>query len=307
MPGMRIGAIVNAVGGTIQLGGLAAERERLSAALAKCDFAAEVIFSTGADLRENAERLLEEVTAKRVDAVVVGGGDGSVSTVAGILAGTGVPLGILPLGTLNHFAKDLGLPLDLDGAAQVIAAARTRSVDVAKVNGRVFVNNSSIGIYPYMVVDRERRSAEGHGKRLAMARAFLRMLWRFPRRRLWISAEGWTARYRTPCLFIGNNEYSGDLLTLGERHRLDAGELWLFMAKQQSAGALLWFAFRAAFGGLDQAGDFETRRVGTTEVRMRASRVHVSVDGEVETMRPPLRYRVRPGALRVFAPAASGS
>ena len=140
-----------------------------------------------------------------------------------------------------------------------------------------------------------------------MGRAFLRMLWRFPRRRLWISAEGWTTRHRTPCLFIGNNEYSGDLFTLGKRRRLDAGVLWLFMAKQRSARALLWFAFRAAFGRLDQAGDFETRCVGTAEVQMRASRVHVSMDGEVETMRPPLRYRVRPGALRVFAPVPSTS
>src|SRR5687767_82370 len=117
---MKICVIVNADGGTIQRGGFDAERERLSAALAKCDFAAEVIFSTGADLRRNAERMLKEAAAKWIDAVVVGGGDGSVSTVADVLVGTGVPLGILPLGTLNHFAKDLGLPLEVEGAAQVI-------------------------------------------------------------------------------------------------------------------------------------------------------------------------------------------
>ena len=215
-----------------------------------------------------------------------------------------MPLGILPLGTLHHFAKDLGLPLDIDGAVQVIATAHTRDVDVAEVNGRVFINNASIGIHPCMVVDRDRRrSTAGLSKGLAMALAFLRMLWRFPRRRLAICAEGWTTPQRTPCLFVGNNEYSVELLTLGRRNRLDAGELWLFVATPHHARALLWFAVRAAFGGLNQGEDFATLRAKAVEIRMRASRMHVALDGEVATMRPPLTYRVRPGALRVFAPA----
>ena len=90
--------------------------------------------------------------AKRgeIDAIVVGGGDGSVRTVAGVLADTGVPLGVLPLGTLNHFAKDLGIPLKVEQAAAAIAAGHTRNVDIAEVNGKTFINNSSIGIYPYM-------------------------------------------------------------------------------------------------------------------------------------------------------------
>ena len=169
---------------------------------------------------------------------MVGGGDGTVGTVAGVMAGTGVPLGILPLGTLNHFAKDLGLPLDVVGAARLIAAAVTRDVDVAEVNGRVFVNNSSVGIYPLMVTDRDlRRRRHGLGKWLAMSLAFVRMLWRFPRRRLRLRAEGWTTPYRTPCLFVGNNEYSMELLSLGQRRRLDGGELWLGVVKQRRPGA----------------------------------------------------------------------
>lgn len=306
LPGMRILVVVNAEGGTVRSGDV--DAERLSAALARAGLVAEVVFAASAAVQRTAERALREAAARRVDAVVVGGGDGTVGTVAAVVAGTGVPLGILPLGTLNHFAKDLGLPLDVDGAAGVIAAAWTREVDVAEVNGRVFVNNSSIGLYPYMVVDRERRrSTAGHGKGLAMALAFLRMLWRFPRRRLSIRSKGWSAPYRTPCLFVGNNEYSVELLTLGRRRRLDAGKLWLFVATPRSARALLWFAFRAAFGGLDQAGDFETLRAEEVEIRMRTSRVHVALDGEVATLRPPLTYRVRPGALRVLAPAPPAS
>ena len=82
-----------------------------------------------------------------IDAVVVGGGDGSIRTVASVLAETSVPLGVLPLGTLNHFVKDLGIPLPLEEAAATIAAGHLRVVDLAEVNGRVFVNNVSLGLY----------------------------------------------------------------------------------------------------------------------------------------------------------------
>ena len=115
------------------------------------------------------------------DAIVVGGGDGSIRTLASVLAGTDVPLGVLPLGTLNHFAKDLGIPLQVEEAAAIIAAGRTRVVDLAEVNGETFINNSSIGIYPYMVIDRERRRARHKlAKWMAMVPAFFRMLRHFP-------------------------------------------------------------------------------------------------------------------------------
>ena len=87
------------------------------------------------------------------------------------------------------------------------------------------------------------------------------------------AAEGWAAPYRTPCLFVGNNEYSMGLMSLGERHRLDAGELWLGVVKQRSALELLWFAARIVSGRLDQARDFETLRASSLEIAMNASRV----------------------------------
>jgi diacylglycerol kinase family enzyme len=106
----------------------------------------------------------------RPDVLVAGGGDGTVSAAAAALADGDVVLGVLPLGTLNHFAKDLGIPLDLDAAAAAIVAGRTARVDVGEVNGRVFVNNSSIGLYPEIVLDRERqRRRLGRGKWPALA------------------------------------------------------------------------------------------------------------------------------------------
>lgn len=301
---LRIRVIVNAEGGTVQAGGIASED--LAAAFAKHGLTAEIRFVPGAEIQHEADQARAAAQSSELDAVVVGGGDGTVGTVAGALADSGVPLGVLPLGTLNHFAKDLGLPQDIEGAVQVIATGLSRAVDLAEVNGRVFVNNSSVGIYPYMVVDRDRRrSLDGHAKWPAMTLAFMRMLWRFPRRRLRVQTAGWSAPHRTPCLFVGNNAYGIELMTLGRRSRLDSGQLWLFIAKQRSRAGLLWFGARAAVGAIDDARDFEALDTESLEIAMRASRVHVAIDGEVTTMRTPLRYRTRPGALQVFAPLAA--
>jgi diacylglycerol kinase family enzyme len=264
---------------------------------------AELKFCEGAELRLLAQKALASAKAGEIDAVVVGGGDGSIRTVAGVLAGSGVPLGILPLGTLNHFAKDLGIPLNLGEAAEVIAKGAQREVDLAEVNGETFINNSSIGIYPYMVLDRERRRAQHKiAKWMAMVPALFRVARHFPRRRLALSAEGWTRPYRTPCLLIGNNEYRIEFPTLGRRHHLDQGKLSVYVVKQRRPWGLFWMIWRMAFGKVGQARDVESFRLSDLEVRSKTSRLPVALDGEVEFMRPPLHYRSRPQALQVIVP-----
>ena len=96
--------------------------------------------------------------------IIAGGGDGTISSVAGVLAGTGRILGVLPLGTLNHFAKDLQIPLDIEGALNTIVASNIMQVDVGEVNGRFFLNNSSLGLYPRIVREREKQQRLGWGK-----------------------------------------------------------------------------------------------------------------------------------------------
>lgn len=305
---LRLKVLLNGGGGTVRRHGAEALRDRLAAVLAGQGADAEFLLLRGDELADAARQALADRRAGRIDAVVVGGGDGSVSTVAGVLAGTGVPLGVLPLGTLNHFAKDLGMPQEPEAAAAALVAARPRRADVAEVNGRVFVNNSLLGAYPYMVVERERqRERRGLGKWPAMAWAFLRMLWRFPRRRLALEAEGWTRPYRTPLLFVGVNEYSMEKLRLRRPRGLDGGHLWLMVARHRTPFGFFRFAVRTALRGLQDSDDFELLQVTHAEVRTLASRVLVSRDGEVERMRGPLRYRIRPGDLTVLAPDGDGA
>jgi len=243
--------------------------------------------------------------AERGDALlIVGGGDGTIGSAAAALVGTETKLGILPLGTLNHFARDLGLPTDLGEASKVIAAGEDRRVDVAEMNERIFINNSAIGLYPLMVVDRDlQRRRLGRSKRLAMLVASLRTLWRFGHRRLTLTInEEQKARVDTPLLFVGNNDYRIDLAAAGTRERLDGGELTVMVMRKKTRRGMIAASIRALFNR-SHPNDM-VRIDGVERLRVSSHRNHlaVSLDGEVVRAASPLEYRIRRRALRVIAP-----
>ncbi len=167
----------------------------------------------GGDLAARTRR-----AASRGDTLVAAGGDGTVNAVAAVAVETGATLGVLPAGTLNHFAKDLRIPLDPAEAVDTIVAGHVQMVDVGEVNGRIFVNNSSIGIYPRMVWERDGEQRRGRRKAVAFGIAMLRT-WRNYRTfagRLLI--DGTPHVVRTPFVFIGNNEYVAEGIPAGCAH-----------------------------------------------------------------------------------------
>jgi diacylglycerol kinase family enzyme len=298
---MQVRVIVNKSGGTLKAG-KGDEEARIRAAFAGAGIDADLRLVEPDDI---VEAFREAASAPGLDAVVAGGGDGTLSCAAGQLAGSGRPFGILPLGTLNHLARDAGIPNDLDGAAAVIAAGHVRAIDVCEVNGRVFVNNSSVGLYPDMVRRREAQQERlGRGKRLAMFWASFASLRSFRRHRLWISAPGLEERIWTPLLFVGNNRYQVNLFGLGQRDQLDGGELCLYAIRARSRIHLFWAGVRGVFGRLDQQRDFVTAYVTEAEIASDRAQLTLSADGETMRMETPLRYRIRPGALRLIVPAA---
>ena len=235
--------------------------------------------------------------------VIAAGGDGTVGSVAGELAGSSATLGILPLGTLNHFARDLGIPFDLAAAAKAIAAGTMRRVDIADVNGRAFVNNASIGLYPLMVMDRDAQQQRfGRSKRLAMLVAALRTMTRFHARRLRLRANGGEARVDTPLLFVGNNDYRLAFPGAGRREALDDGQLCVMVMRSKSLPGFLAATARALLG-IGRADDM-VRLDGVRELEVDSSRglLTVALDGETLHLAPPLAFRIRPRALAVIVP-----
>ena len=302
-PPIRVAALLNVMAGGIESSG---EKlgEIVRSAFAARGIACEIEALPGGKLADAAKRALQRAKKNELDAIIAGGGDGTIHTIAAVLAGTDVPLGILPLGTLNHFAKDLRIPMKLEHAVDVVAAAHSVNIDVGEVNGIVFLNNSSIGVYPYMVLDRERLRRTGLKKWTAMALAGLRMLRVFPVRRLRVHAEGWVEPCRTPCLFVGNNQYTFNLTAPRKRENLEGGELWFYIVKHQTRLSLVWFTFRSLLGLADIERDLRVFGAKHADIgaRKRKKRLAVALDGEVVFLRPPLHYRIRGRELRVYVP-----
>jgi diacylglycerol kinase family enzyme len=259
-----------------------------------------VLAKDGEAMISTARRALE----KGAQLVAAGGGDGTINAVGSVMVGSGVPFGVLPLGTLNHFAKDLGIPLELMDAVRNLAEGVPRQVDVGEVNGRIFLNNSSLGLYPDIVRDREQQQRRlGRGKWPAAMWATLAALRRYPFLSMRLTVKGQTLARRSPFVFIGNNRYKMEGLSIGERDCLDDGLLSLYVAQHPTRLGLLRFAFDALRGKLGSERDFDVLEAAAFEIETHHRRLHVATDGEVTMMDAPLRYRVRPGALTVMVPA----
>jgi YegS/Rv2252/BmrU family lipid kinase len=293
----RIVVLLNRGGGTV-----AADPDiagKVAEALSGTGLDAEVELIGGGDCAVRCRAI-----AKRGDELlIVGGGDGTISAAASALVGTETLLGILPLGTLNHFARDLGIPSDLKEAAKLIASRRECRVDVAEMNDRIFINNSAIGLYPLMVVDRDQqRKRLGRSKRLAMLVASVRTLARFGHQRLSLTVNDQKAQVDTPLLFVGNNDYRIDIGAPGQRESIDDGRLSVFVMRKKTRRGFVAASIRAL---LDRAGRDDMVQLEAVErlrVDAHRSQLAVSLDGEVVRVAPPLDYKIRKQALRVIAP-----
>jgi diacylglycerol kinase family enzyme len=258
---------------------------------------------TGSDI----DALVRAAVNEHPPLLIAAGGDGTISTAAAALAGTDIPLGVLPFGTLNHFAKDLGIPLELEASVQNIIDNNVTAVDVAEVNGKVFINNSSLGLYPDMVRDRERQQSRlGRGKWRSVLWASLSVLRRFPFLVVRIELDSTKQDFVTPVVFIGNNEYQMQGFEIGARESLRGGVLSIYIVKRQRRAALVRLSFAALLGRLEQARDFEALTATELVIETHRKRVLVSTDGEVQPMTSPLHYRIRPKALRVIVPRTTG-
>ncbi|NUS38389.1 MAG: sphingosine kinase [Lysobacter sp.] len=253
--------------------------------------------------QDDLDTLVGTALATRPGLLVAAGGDGTVSAVAAQATAHDLPFGVLPVGTLNHFARDLGLPSDLDAAVAVIADRRLRAVDLGEVNGRMFLNNASIGLYPEVVARRvyeQRRFARGKWS------AMLHSAWHVLRRpdafEITLELDGCEERRRTPSVFVGNNPYVLEGPHMGHRERLDGGALGVVVLRPRRRAGWLWLALRALCGRLS-THDVEQHVVRAFRLEARQGELPLARDGEAASLAPPLRFASRPRALRVCVPA----
>lgn len=296
--GMRLALVVNPSAGTFRRLPLAPTVDAIAAALRCRGHEVEVSVPRRRDIPAVLSGL---ATRSDIDAVIAGGGDGTILTA--ILAGLGAdkPLGLLPLGTLNLFARDLGLPLDPVEAAVVLAHSTPAVIDLAEVNGHPFAIWASLGMHPWTVRRRDKLQREGQPKWRAFALAALRALRRYPMVTATLTAGGESLSIRTPMVVISNNAWREEAPPLS-RQALDRGELVVHVAKASSRWDVVKLAVNALLGRWKTNRLLRTLTAEEVRVTSRHGRMMVSLDGEVTVLRTPLVFRTRPKALRVLMP-----
>jgi diacylglycerol kinase family enzyme len=235
--------------------------------------------------------------------VVAAGGDGTINAVASALSGTGKSLGVLPVGTFNYFAKALGLPLDLEGAVSTIAAGHVAEVDVGEVNGRLFINNASIGLYPSIIRQREREYQRWGRRQLVAYAAVARTLLQgspFMGVRLWTHGQELSAR--TPLIFVGANGYQIGEFDLPGGECVGRGELAVYVARPAGGRALPPPAGPALHTPPHGERTLHVICADEARVETRRRRIPVALDGEVVRLETPLLFKRRRAALKVCVP-----
>lgn len=256
------------------------------------------LISAGTNLAD----LSREAVASGSELIVAGGGDGTLSAVASGVAATDIPFGVLPVGTLNHFARDLNIPLDLDAAAQIVLAGRSEFVDIGEVNGKTFLNNSIIGLYPIYRFLRAGNERQGWNRKMALVIAAFDVFRRYPSFTLRFHVNGMEIVRRTPYTLIANNEHAMEGYQLGKRRSLTEGKLWVYVLPRRGRLQLLRMLVDVAVGRFDARRDFDIFPAEELWVETKSKRLGVALDGEVTVMETPLHYRVLSRVLRVLVP-----
>jgi diacylglycerol kinase family enzyme len=272
-------------------------REDLELTLENSTLDYELKFVDGKEMSSTAESLVKAGCT----ALAAGGGDGSMAPIAAIAANHNIPFAALPFGTLNHFAKDMQIPTDLIDLVEMLSDGKTKNIDYATVNNHPFLNNSSIGIYPELVIrreDREQKIGKWPAAALSFAEIFHKPLRAYS---LTIIQDGVTSNVRSPFVFVGNNDYGIDSLGINSRSSLEQGHLCLYIYRGESRGQLLWQLIRSIFG---RPANTILKATHPKEVIIKSNhgKFALSFDGEAIEESSPLKFQIHTKKLSVIVP-----
>ena len=313
----KVLVLLNEKSGTLASSATRDEPQRIKSGFESRGLRADVKSVDPAKLRETAQAAQREGYA----AVVAGGGDGTLNTIAGALLGSNMPFAVLPLGTHNHFAKEMKVPLELDAAVAALADAvsqgRVKDLDVGTVNDRLFLNFSGIGLHPQLVRQREveHKAIKRHQvlrsvlrkftKILALFFALLQSLRRLPVMRVLITSggNGESVRRVTPSVVVCNNPYQMKVFGLENVSYADRSVLNVYVARATGPVGLVRLLLASAVRRLDNVREFETITQPSVRIGVHRRRnLAVSIDGEVVELKTPLEYGVRRAGLKVVVP-----
>jgi diacylglycerol kinase family enzyme len=255
---------------------------------------------------ETLDRLCERI-APRVAGeggmLVAAGGDGTVSTVAAVACAHRLPLGVLPLGTFNYFARDNGVPTDVEVAARTLIGGRIATVGAGEVNGHLFINNASIGLYTHLIRQRELAKARFGRHRLVAALSAAGALLRGQRSfSIHLGDGSASGQVQTSMLFVACNTLQLEALGLGIAGCSRAGTLGVVLLKPTRFAERLRLLARVVLKSLDEDPALASFCADGMEVRSRRRSVNIVVDGELRRLRTPLAFRSLPDALKLVVP-----
>ncbi len=295
--------ILNASAGTANATGVTPQT--LEAVFAARGLEATVDADADVSLDERVRRALES----DADVIVAGGGDGTIAALAGALAGTDKALAVLPLGTVNAVARDLGLPLTLEEAVAGIADGELQPIDIGEVNGRLFLHMAAVGFVAGIAAAREKvRGRFGLLEFIGFSRFFARRLARSRRMALAVSPDEGEARVeRAQAFAVVCSEFSEGFGRMFSRDRLDSGTLTLYVVRHLSGADLIRLTLGMFLGRWRQDDALRIEHVREVSVDTRKPTVKVMLDGELANIETPLVFKVRPLALTMVMPAQAPS
>lgn len=288
----RATIIVNEAAGSAGEG-----RQTIERALAGEPLDADVVVVPGPGIRAAAER-----AASTGGTLVAAGGDGTVSAVASVAVAARRTFGVIPLGTLNHFARDAGIPLDVAGAVRTLAAGRPVPLDVGILGDRTFLNNVSLGFYVRLVRERQDEQRRGHRKWTAFAIGLARAWADFRTLTVRLTVDGQPLVRRTPFVFVGNGDYKAEGLEAGSRTSLAGGRLTIYVAPECGRIELVGLSLRALLRRLTPDVKLECFNGAHVTIETASRRLTAALDGELIAASPPLRCAIQRGALTTLLP-----
>jgi diacylglycerol kinase family enzyme len=297
---MRFIAVLNRDGGTLRTMDLDAFSELAGAIFKRHGHELECRTVGGAEVSKALE---EAANTAGVDAILAGGGDGTISTAAGIAHASGVPLGVLPAGTMNLFARALKVPLDLTQALEAIAGGQIGTVDIATANGRAFVHQFGVGVHARLVRIREGMTYRSRaGKLLASLRAIGAAVVRPPRFDAEFHTSHGVEKRKVSGIAISNNPLGESPIPHADR--LDAGVLGVYVAAPMSTNELIRLAVDVFLGKWRASPMVSEREVDevTLQFPKRKRSAQAVIDGELIRLERSIVLRIHPGALKVVLP-----